>query len=34
MGGGDSIHGNEDYEKQAKSSLVHNWMHKVTSWRP
>ncbi len=34
MGGGDSTCGNGNYERQAKSSLVHDWTCKATSWRP
>jgi hypothetical protein len=31
MGGGDSTCGNGNYERQAKSSLVHNLTRKATS---
>jgi hypothetical protein len=34
MGGGDSTCGNGNYERQTKSSLLHNLTHKTASWRP
>jgi len=34
MGGGDSAYVNENYERQTKLSLVHNWTHKATSGTP
>jgi len=34
MDGRDLAYRNGNYEKQTKSSLVHNWMCKTTSWIP